>query len=259
MPATIQDKVEKLRQAVRKLKEVEVLAVAEEVHMQDLLKRLDSEEPVQVQSLLSTQLDGAIRAIQDELRSLLLNASEEPSPLEAAARREFLRVEEKCKQMDQEIASLQTQLKTLQAEIASLQIQLKTQQAEIEKLTENLAKERGNCNEVSTKLSAAESKIKQLEQEKQRLIKSENDSKEANLQASMRVKELEEDRKKPKCCRCYLPRATTGEEDWKVSAKSSRPDLANLIDDLCTETCYQSLLRDPQIGASRSLFGRLFG
>lgn len=95
MPATIQDKVEKLRQAVRKLKEVEVLAVAEEVHMQDLLKRLDSEEPFQVQSLLSTQLDGAIRAIQDELRSLLLNATEEPSPLEAAARREFLRVEEK--------------------------------------------------------------------------------------------------------------------------------------------------------------------
>lgn len=161
--------------------------------------------------------------------------------------------------MDQEIASLQTQLKTRQAEIASLQIQLKTQQAEIAKLTENLAKERGNCNEVSTKLSAAESKIKQLEQEKQRLIKSEKDSKEANLQASMRVKELEEDRKKPKCCRCYLPRATTGEEDWKVSAKSSRPDLANLIDDLCTETCYQSLLRDPQIGGSRSLFGRLFG
>ena len=269
MPATIQDKVEKLRQAVRKLKEVEVLAVAEEVHIQDLLKRLDSEEPVQVQSLLSAQLDDAIRAIQDELRSLLLNATEEPSPLEAAARRDFLRVEEKCKQKGQEIASLQTQLKIRKAEITSLLIQLntkqaeiaslQTQQAEIAKLAENLAKERGNCKEVSTKLSAAESQIKQLEQEKQRLIKSEKDSKEANLQASMRVKELEEDRKKPKCCRCYLPRATTGEESWKVSAKISRPDLANLIDDLCTETCYQSLLRDPQIGASRSLFGRLFG
>lgn len=239
----MQGKIEKLRQAVKKLTEVQVLADAEEVHTLNFLKRLDSEEPRRVQSLLSNQLDAALRAIQEKLQPLLANLVEEPPLLEA--RGNLLRIEDKSRQVNEEIASLQAQVKT--------------HQAKIEQLTLDLQTEQGDRKRISTQLSTAQTQIRHLEQEKEQLTQSKKASDEASLQASKRVKELEDEKKKPKCCRCNLPMTSTSQEDWRMSAKISRPELAGVIDELCTDSCYQSLLRDPGIRTLLPFYRRLTG
>ena len=248
MPAATQDKAKKLKEVVIRLKAAVTQAETEQAEMQRILERLDREEPCAVQSLLNEQLDAAIRSIQDQMRSICANSVDEISLIETMHRRELLRAEEEHKQLSDQAVSLDSKLMACKGEVTQLQQTLRQKEEECKQTAKAIQKA------SQEELQQTSKQITALKEEKQQLEKSAKASQEALQQANKRLAALEEERKIPKCSRCGRQMMGSNEA-WRVNAKLRRPELAAVIEDLCTESCYQAFLREV---ARPSLFSRWF-
>jgi chromosome segregation ATPase len=233
MPAATQGKVEKLKQVVIRLKATIAQAETEQAETQRILEKLDREEPCAVQSLLNEQLDAALRSIQDQLRSMCVNAVDELSLLETMHTRDLLRAEEERKQLSDQAVALDSKLTTCKGEVAQLQQKLKQKEEEckqaakaIKQLEEDKQRLDRSAKESQEALQQANKRIITLEEDKQRLGKSAKGSQEAIQQANKRIVALEEERKNPKCSRCGRQMMVNSGETWRNNAKLGRPELA---------------------------------
>lgn len=159
MPAATQDKVERLKQVVIGLKATIAQAEFEQAETQRILQKMDREEPCAVQSMLNEQLDAALRSIQDQLRSMCVNAVDELSLLETMHTRNLLRAEEERKQLSDQVVALDSKLTTCKEEVTQLKLTLRQKEQE--------------CKQTA-------GVIQQLKEDKLKLDKSAKESQEAS-------------------------------------------------------------------------------